>query len=73
MATAMAVLLGLGSIAYCGWFFGRCHEAMIEDREDQLAADAYEWAARHGKLPPPTTVVRYVDLETGIVLEENEV
>lgn len=73
MAGAIALLLGLGAIAYCGWFFGRCQEAAVESREEQLGADAFEWAARHDKLPPPVIVTRYVDMETGEVVEERQV
>lgn len=70
---AIALLLILGIPAYFMWFMGRVHEAGVEYREEQLQADAYSWAARHGKLPEPQVTIRYVDLETGVVLEEQDV
>lgn len=62
---ALALLLFLGALFYCGWFFGQVHEAMAEDREAQLEEAAYRWAAKNGKLPTETL---YVDTETGEIL-----
>lgn len=70
---ALALLLMLLFISYVGWFFGRIHEASVEYRVEQMEQDAYSWAACHGRLPAPEVRIRYVDLETGITLEEHEV
>lgn len=62
---AIAVLFLLVCIAYFGWFFGRLHEAEVQYEQEQLDEAAYQWAAANNRLP---TVTKYVDVETGEVL-----
>lgn len=69
---ALAILFVLCTLLYCGWFFGRLHEANVEARAEEQNQAAFWHAQAHGLLPDPIIKTRYVDLETGIVLEEHE-
>lgn len=72
MAGTITVLFLIGSALWLAWFFGRIHEAGVEARLEEQDAAAYRYAAAHIKPPAPVIKTRYVDIETGIVLEERE-
>lgn len=61
------LLIIIGIISYFMFNAGRVYQANAEWREEQLAQEAYLWAAANDRLP---TMTRVVDLDTGEVVEE---
>lgn len=65
--TFIALVIVVGMVAYCAWIMGLVHEERRQEREEQWAQQAYQWAMQHNRMPVSTY---YIDAYTGEVLDE---